>query len=246
MPITFGSVGDIIAVCILVKDCVEALSDTNGSVPQYQAVIRELHILEKALLEVGALSRTHATTPELVALFNSADTTIEQCRKALELFKAKTEPYDQHLGDSSASTTVQKLYKGNAKKLLWQVRMKDEVARFRAEVVAYSVSIDKILAAATMYGLPQYLAQSIVLTTLGTQSRLRPIGLTLESKIYKEIIKVRLANRTKCSKKYARASMRSIGAIQPATALSSSSLRTRERPGSYKSEMSSKPSCLTL
>jgi hypothetical protein len=29
--------------------------------------------------------------------------------------------------------------------------MKDEVARFRAEVVAFSVSIDQILAAATMY-----------------------------------------------------------------------------------------------
>jgi hypothetical protein len=151
MPITFGSVGDIIAVCVLVKDCVDALSDTNGSAPQYQAVVRELHILEKALLEVGVLSRTHATTPELIALFTSADTTIEQCRKALEAFKAKTKPYDQHLGAASTSTAVQKLYKGNAKKLLWQVKMKDEVARFRAEVVAFSVSIDQILAAATMY-----------------------------------------------------------------------------------------------
>jgi hypothetical protein len=150
MPITFGSVGDIIAVCVLVKDCVDALSDTNGSAPQYQAVVRELHILEKALLEVGVLSRTHATTPELIALFTSADTTIEQCRKALEAFKAKTKPYDQHLGATSTNIAVQKLCKGNARKILWQVLMKDEVARFRAEVVAFSVSIDQILAAATM------------------------------------------------------------------------------------------------
>jgi hypothetical protein len=42
MPIAFGSVNDIIAVCILVKDCVEALSDANGSASQYAAVIREL------------------------------------------------------------------------------------------------------------------------------------------------------------------------------------------------------------
>lgn len=151
MPITFGSVGDIIAVCVLVKDCVDALSDTNGSAPQYQAVIRELHILEKALLEVGVLSRTHATTPELTALFTSADTTIEQCRKSLAQFKAKIQPYDSYLGATPTKNTVQKICKGSATKLLWQVKMKDEVARFRAEVVAYSVSIDQILAAATMY-----------------------------------------------------------------------------------------------
>jgi hypothetical protein len=151
MPITFGSVGDIIAVCVLVKDCVEALSDANGSASQYQAVIRELYILEKALLEVGVLSRTHATTPELTALFTSADTTIEQCRKSLAHFKAKIQPYENHLGTTSTNSNVQKAFNGSAKKLLWQIKMKDEVARFRAEVVAYSVSIDQILAAATMY-----------------------------------------------------------------------------------------------
>jgi len=79
MPITFGSVGDIIAVCVLVKDCVDALSDTTGSAAQYQAVIRELHVLEKALLEVGISSRTRATTPELTSISANADATIEQC-----------------------------------------------------------------------------------------------------------------------------------------------------------------------
>jgi hypothetical protein len=61
MPITCGSVSDIIAICVLVKDCVEALSDANGSVSQYEAVIRELQMLEKALLEVGLLNRSHAS-----------------------------------------------------------------------------------------------------------------------------------------------------------------------------------------
>ncbi|KAF1830461.1 hypothetical protein BDW02DRAFT_465783, partial [Decorospora gaudefroyi] len=100
MPITFGSVGDIIAVCVLVKECADALSETNGSTAQYRGVVRELTVLEKALLEVAVLSRTHATTPELISIFANAKTT---------------------------------------------------VARFRAEVVAYSVSIDQILAAATMH-----------------------------------------------------------------------------------------------
>jgi hypothetical protein len=107
MPITCGSVGDIIAICVLVKDCVEALSDANGSVSQYEAVIRELQMLEKALLEVGLLSRTHATTPELTALFTSTDTTIEQCRKSLARFQSKIQRYGKYLGSTSINTGVQ-------------------------------------------------------------------------------------------------------------------------------------------
>jgi hypothetical protein len=42
MPITFGAVGDIIFVCLLVKDLVEALDKSRGSKAEYQSAIREL------------------------------------------------------------------------------------------------------------------------------------------------------------------------------------------------------------
>ncbi|KAL1607942.1 hypothetical protein SLS60_002881 [Paraconiothyrium brasiliense] len=166
MPVTFGSVGDIIAVCILVKDCVDALSETRGSAAEYQAVVRELYILEKALLEVGILSRTHAVTPELNSLFASITTTIDQCRKSLEAFKLKIKPYDHDLGNGSGGPKANKILTGTARKLLWQVRMKDDVSRFRAEVVAYSMSIDQLLAAATMHTVK---AQSDKVTDLLTR-----------------------------------------------------------------------------
>lgn len=150
MSITFVSVGDIIAVCLLVKDCVQALSETNGSAAEYKAVIQELYILEKTLLEVGSLSKTHPPTPELHAVFASITATVEQCRKSLVAFKAKTQRYDDYLGNGSAKSTTQRLFAGSARKILWQVQMKDEVSRFRAEIVAYSISIDQLLAAATM------------------------------------------------------------------------------------------------
>jgi hypothetical protein len=150
MSVTFGSVGDIIAVSLLVKDCVHALSDTNGSTAEYQAVVRELYILEKTLLEVGILSKTYATTAELVVLFASLETTINQCRASLVAFKAKTQRYEHHLGSTSTKKTAFEVVSGGAKKILWQVQMKDDVSRFRAEVVAYSVSIGQLLAAATM------------------------------------------------------------------------------------------------
>jgi hypothetical protein len=68
----------------------------------------------------------------------------------LESFKAKVQPYDKRLGTHTTPNTVQTICSGGARKLLWQVRMKDEVTRFRAEVVAHSVSIGQLLAAATM------------------------------------------------------------------------------------------------
>ena len=42
MPVTFGAVGDIISVCLLLKDLVEMLDQARGSKAEYQSVIREL------------------------------------------------------------------------------------------------------------------------------------------------------------------------------------------------------------
>ena len=39
---TFGSVGDIISICLIVKDLVAALNDSAGSTVEYREVIREL------------------------------------------------------------------------------------------------------------------------------------------------------------------------------------------------------------
>jgi hypothetical protein len=150
MPISFGSVGDIIAVCILAKDCVNALSETKGSSAAYQAVIRELYVLEKALLEVDLFCRTYSGSADLTALFESAKTTVEGCQKVLEGFKAKTKKYDTHLSDAASRSKTQKVFADTPMKLLWQIAVKDDVGRFRAEIVAYSVSINQLLATATM------------------------------------------------------------------------------------------------
>ena len=71
-------------------------------------------------------------------------------RASLVAFKAKTQRYEHHLGSTSTKKTALEVVSGGAKKILWQVQMKDDVSRFRAEVVAYSVSIGQLLAAATM------------------------------------------------------------------------------------------------
>lgn len=66
--VTFGLIGDIISLCLLVKDVVKALDDSRGSSSEYQEVIRELRALERVLLEVELLWRTCEITVDLIAL----------------------------------------------------------------------------------------------------------------------------------------------------------------------------------
>lgn len=52
--ITFGSVGDIIAVTQICISLAQALSDSRGSASAYQALVKELRTFDKALLQVGS------------------------------------------------------------------------------------------------------------------------------------------------------------------------------------------------
>ncbi|KAI9713535.1 MAG: hypothetical protein M1820_000917 [Bogoriella megaspora] len=91
MPVSFGSVGDIISVSLLIKDLVVALSDSKGSVKEYEEAVRELQSLDKALLEVEALAHTHAETPAVQGLCETAKQAAERCKIAVKDFTAKTE-----------------------------------------------------------------------------------------------------------------------------------------------------------
>lgn len=51
--ITFGSVGDILAVGQIVLTLAQALSNNRGSAKEYQGLVVELHGFDKALLQVS-------------------------------------------------------------------------------------------------------------------------------------------------------------------------------------------------
>lgn len=152
MAIGVGSIGDVIALVLLVRDCANALSDARGSSAAYQAVVRELWLLEKALLEIDILCQTYNDAPELDSICDAAREVVEGCRKSLEAFKAKSKKFGPYLGEGAGKGAKQKVA-GGAMKLLYAVSQKDETARFRAEVVTYSVSINQILATATLWDL---------------------------------------------------------------------------------------------
>ncbi len=111
MPITFGSVGDIISLSLLIKDLVKSLDDSRGSSAEYQAVIRELHSLDHALLEVEVLFRSCEQTVELNALRAAANECAEHCRTCISRFRERMKKFGKSLrprgGGSGNSSRIQ-------------------------------------------------------------------------------------------------------------------------------------------
>ena len=56
MSITFGSVGDIIAVGQIAWSLVQALTDSKGSAKEYQGLVKELRAFERAVLQASSQS----------------------------------------------------------------------------------------------------------------------------------------------------------------------------------------------
>lgn len=65
--ITFGSVGDIIAVGQIVWALAQALSNSRGSAKEYQGLVKELQMFDQALLQV---SNNTTSAGILANLFN--------------------------------------------------------------------------------------------------------------------------------------------------------------------------------
>jgi hypothetical protein len=149
MPVTFGSVGDIISICLLVKDLVEALDKSRGSKAEYKSLIRELWILDRSLLEIELLARIHGggATPELEALWKTARKAVDHCKELVSAFSTRVQKYQKSLGQNETPTFI----KATAMKVRWCIGEKDAVDKFRVEIAATSASFQMLLATASVY-----------------------------------------------------------------------------------------------
>ena len=149
MPVTFGSVGDIIAVAILVKDLVEALDQSRGSQTEYRQLIQDLRLLEDVLRKVDHLCNTSGTSGasfETVALHQTALKITTSCRNLIQAFAARLVKYEKGLGDNIQKKNV---LKSAVAKIRWQVGEKEDAVRFRAEIAAQTTSLSVLLGATT-------------------------------------------------------------------------------------------------
>lgn len=142
MPIGVSSVGDIISICLLAKDLVEALSSSRGASSEYQEIIRELWGLERALLQIDLLSRVHDDTLELNPLHETARRSAEDCRGCIAGFLEKVRKYAPSLSIASSGN----IFRDASRKIQWQVMQSGDISKFRAQISAHSQSMNMLLA----------------------------------------------------------------------------------------------------
>lgn len=143
MPVglTFGSLGDIISLSILVKDVVKALDNSRGSSSEYQEVIRELWALDWVLLEVELLWRTCEPTTESNALRETTLRMADQCRICNENFLKRIKKYEPSLREGGSDSSI----RDAGRKLQWQMLHSQDLTKFRAEINAHCSAINMLL-----------------------------------------------------------------------------------------------------
>ena len=144
--VTFGSVGDILSVCILIKDLIKALDDSRGSATQYQGIVRELWALDRVLLEVEMICSKHEITAELNALKTTARRMADQCRQSMEAFLKKVKKYGPSLQSGGSGSAV----KDATMKVKWRMSHADDLTSFRVEMNAHCAAINTLLLTASV------------------------------------------------------------------------------------------------
>lgn len=143
---TFGSVGDIITVCLLAKSVVDALDESRGASSEYQGLVSELRSLERSLLEAEVFVRS-LPSEESSSLRDEALKLVDECRKTLESFQSTLKKYDACLAEdpSSQKKGVRLDVRRAGMKVKWQLSEKKNVARFRSELSAHCNAINMML-----------------------------------------------------------------------------------------------------
>jgi hypothetical protein len=127
MNFTFGSVGDIIAICGLIKALVDTLSESKGSSAKFQALVQHLGNLEAGLRELEDLSQVCARVGGYESLGRRARFEAFSCRQPIEQFKSSIDKYRLSLRYGGSGNQAKDLY--------WKIRFaiahKDEVETFQ-------------------------------------------------------------------------------------------------------------------
>lgn len=139
MPVTFSSVGDIIAVCQLVTQAVKAISDSRGSSSEYRDLVSLLSALVIALEHVRATIQTHSHILNLTSL----EEVLSECHRYLDEHLSMIQKYQLTLRKGGSGN----LGRDIAAKLKWTGK-KDELIAFRQGISQYVSSLQLLLQAA--------------------------------------------------------------------------------------------------
>jgi hypothetical protein len=155
MSVGFGfSSGDFIAALKLVTTVVSALWDSEGSSTEYQALVSQLETLETVLLRVQKLEPDDSYHVELVALRQAA----AQCQKTINRFWGNILKYQPSFDIHGSGNRL----RDGWKKVQWALCKKEELIRFKIDLMGHTESIELWLTIVQMYVSNHFLTQRLM------------------------------------------------------------------------------------
>jgi prephenate dehydratase len=143
MSVGFGfSAGDFISALELVATVVDALRESGESSTEFRALVAQLHTLQIALESVNCLEVEDAQHGEVIALQQAA----AQCQKTIDAFWEKIKKYQPSLRTGGSGSRV----KDGWMKIRWAVCKKEDLSRFKMDLVGHTESIQLLLASLQM------------------------------------------------------------------------------------------------
>ena len=147
LGLTFGSVGDFIAITVLIKDIVAALDDASGSAREYQHLARELDTLRLTIEEVKRTFEDPHLIHSLENLTQIALDTVAQINECLNGFLGQICKYEPTL--SAGASGKRNCLKAVGRKVQWKLNEK-EVEEFRAEAMGCTMALNVLLKVITV------------------------------------------------------------------------------------------------
>ena len=145
LALTFGAVGDFIALSVLIKDIIGSLDDCQGSSKVYQDLVRSLVILDGALCEVDQVFHDPRRANIAQRLCATALESVRQINDALQSFYDKLKKFRPSLGPGGSGNRL----KDTARKIQFKMDEK-EITAAEAEIRAYTVALSILLQPMTL------------------------------------------------------------------------------------------------
>ena len=141
-----GSLGDVIALVLIVRDLIQAFDKLGGSSAEYQAIMRTLRTFNLVVQEVETLCSTFEDTAELNAVRDVMCATACQSRCITESFLRKVRRFEPNLRAGGSGNRV----KDAARKAQWRLFCSDDSIRFQSEIDVYCSMLSALISTANV------------------------------------------------------------------------------------------------
>ncbi|RBR26768.1 uncharacterized protein FIESC28_00349 [Fusarium coffeatum] len=145
--LTFGAVGDFIAITVLIKDIIKARNDARGSAKEYRELVRELDTLHLTLEAVQKTCEDPHLTDSLEDLTKIALDTVSHVKDCSNGFLDLIRKYEPILG--AVVSGKSNSFKAIGRKIQWKLNER-EIEKFRAEVMGCTMALNVLLEVITV------------------------------------------------------------------------------------------------